>query len=81
MSGDEGELSGAVALEQRPYGHDDHDPRVERDHQRRQQTEPRAVGRSRLIHSLGTLTLVLALCAVQVAWIVLLVRLGVQLVH
>ena len=87
MAGDQGnpgfEPGAAVALEQRPYGHANDDPRVERDQQRRQQTEPGAVGHSRLFHRIGILTLFVAIGAVQVLWVILLgqatVWLGEQL--
>ena len=79
MSGDQGELGAAVALQQQPHGHTEKDPRVKRDQHWRQNSEAGAVGRNRLIHRAVTLTVFLGICAAQVAWVVFLVRLGEQL--
>ena len=78
MSGDRGNLGveprGGVALQQRPYSHGEHRPRVEREQKGRQQTDLGAAGSSRRpIHRMGSLAVFAAMSAVQVAWVVALV--------
>ncbi len=67
------EPGGAVALQQRTYGDTKQQPRIEREHQGRQETERGAVGLGRgLHHRIGILTLILGTSALQVLWVILL---------
>ena len=86
MTGDNGrrrvEPGGAVALEQRPHGHAEQDPCIDREQQGRQQTEAGGVGSGgRLLHKLGILTLFVGMSAVLVTWVVALVWGAVWVLH
>ena len=78
MSGDKGtpgvQPGRTAVLQQRPYGHANQQPRVEREQQGRQQTELGAAGSiSRLIHRAAIFTTLVGMSAVLVAWVVALV--------
>ena len=63
-----------AALQQRPDGHADQQPRIEREQQWRQQAELGAAGSiSRLIHRAAIFTTLVGMSAVLVAWVVALV--------